>query len=36
METGVEGYPDTHRMLIEKVTVNPKLSDALFSKPTGT
>jgi hypothetical protein len=36
LETAVEGYPDTHRLLVEKVTVNPQLSDALFAKPTGT
>jgi len=33
METAVEGYTDTHKMVIEKVAVNPKLDDALFSKP---
>jgi hypothetical protein len=33
LETAVEGYPDTHRMLIEKATVNPKLDDARFGKP---
>ena len=40
LETAVEGYPETHKMLIEKVAVNPSLSDALFTKPgarpTGT
>ena len=35
METAVEGYPDTHKMLIEKVAVNPKLDDSLFAKPSG-
>ena len=34
LETAVDGYPDTHKMLIEKVTVNPQLDDALFAKPT--
>lgn len=34
-ETAVDGFPDTHKMVIEKVTVNPQLSDALFTKPTG-
>jgi hypothetical protein len=34
METVVDGYPDTHKMLIEKVGLNPKLDDALFTKPT--
>lgn len=34
LETAVDGYPDTHKMLIEKVTVNPQLDDTLFAKPT--
>jgi hypothetical protein len=34
LETVVDGYPDTHKMLIEKVALNPKLDDALFTKPT--
>jgi outer membrane lipoprotein-sorting protein len=34
LETAVEGYPNTHKMVIEKVEVNPKLDDALFAKPT--
>ena len=33
LETAVDGYPDRHKMLIEKVAVNPKLDDARFSKP---
>ena len=33
LETAVEGYPDTHKMVIEKAAVNPKFDDALFSKP---
>ena len=33
VETAVVGYPDTHKMIIEKATVNPKLDDALFTKP---
>jgi len=32
-ETAVEGYQETHKMIIEKVAVNPKLDDALFAKP---
>ncbi len=32
-ETAVEGYKETHKMVIESVVVNPKLDDALFSKP---
>jgi hypothetical protein len=32
-ETAVDGYPGTHKMLIEKAAVNPKLDDALFTKP---
>ncbi len=34
LETAVEGYPETHKMTVEKVVVNPALSDALFAKPT--
>lgn len=34
LETVVDGYPDTHRMIIEKVALNPKLDDAPFTKPT--
>jgi hypothetical protein len=33
LETAVDGYPDTHKMLIEKIAVNPKLDDARFTKP---
>jgi hypothetical protein len=33
IETAVAGYPDTHKMIIEKAAVNPKLDDALFTKP---
>jgi hypothetical protein len=33
LETAVAGYPDTHKMIIEKATVNPKVNDALFAKP---
>lgn len=33
IETAVEGYQETHKMIIEKVAVNPKLDDALFAKP---
>jgi outer membrane lipoprotein-sorting protein len=33
LETAVAGYPDKHKMTIEKATVNPKLDDALFAKP---
>jgi hypothetical protein len=33
LETAVEGYNDTHKVLIESVVVNPKLDDALFAKP---
>jgi hypothetical protein len=34
METAVDGYPDTHKMVIEKVAVNPKFADTLFAKPS--
>jgi len=33
LETAVDGYRETHKMVIEKVVVNPKLEDALFAKP---
>lgn len=33
LETAVDGYRDTHKIVIEKVEVNPKLADALFTKP---
>ena len=33
LETVVEGYPDRHRMQLEKVAVNPKLDDSRFVKP---
>lgn len=33
LETAVDGYRDTHKMVIEKVAVNPKLADTLFVKP---
>jgi hypothetical protein len=32
-ETVVEGYPDRHKMQLEKVAVNPKLDDSRFMKP---
>jgi hypothetical protein len=35
LETAVEGYHDTHKMLIEKAEVNPSLADARFTKPGG-
>jgi len=34
LETAVDGYPDTHKMVLEKVALNPKLDDARFTKPT--
>ena len=33
LETAVDGYPDTYKMVIEKVAVNPKLDDSGFVKP---
>ena len=33
LETAVDRYPGSHKMVIEKVAVNPKLDDALFTKP---
>jgi hypothetical protein len=35
LETAVDGYRDTHKMVIEKVAVNPALNDTLFVKPSG-
>jgi hypothetical protein len=35
LETAVDGYRETHKMVIEKVAVNPALNDALFAKPSG-
>jgi outer membrane lipoprotein-sorting protein len=35
METAVDGYPETHKMVIEKIAVNPALNDTLFAKPSG-
>src|SRR5581483_10793252 len=32
-ETAVDGYADTHKMVIEKAAVNPRLDDGLFAKP---
>ena len=33
LETAVDGYHETHKMVIEKAVVNPKLDDTLFAKP---
>jgi len=33
LETAVDGSTDTHRMVIEKVALNPRLADARFTKP---
>ena len=33
LETAVDVYPGTHKMLLEKVALNPKLDDARFTKP---
>jgi hypothetical protein len=33
LETAVDGYPNTHKIVIEKVALNPKLDDRLFTKP---
>jgi len=35
METAVEGYAETHKLLIERAAINPKLDETLFSKPHG-
>jgi hypothetical protein len=33
LETVVDGYPQTHKVIVEKVAVNPKLGAATFAKP---
>jgi hypothetical protein len=33
LETAVDGYRETHKMLIEKVTLNPRFDETLFAKP---
>ncbi len=33
IETAVDGYRETHKIALETATVNPKLDDALFTKP---
>jgi hypothetical protein len=33
LETQVDGYPDTHKTLVEKAAINPPLDAAAFSKP---
>jgi outer membrane lipoprotein-sorting protein len=33
LETVVDGYADTHKMVIDKVALNPQLDDARFVKP---
>jgi len=33
LETVLDGYPDTHKIVIDKVAVNPKLDAATFAKP---
>lgn len=34
-ETSVDGYPDSHKMQIQKAEVNPRLDPAVFRKPGG-
>ncbi len=33
LETIVDGYPQTHKIVLDKVAVNPKLDAATFAKP---
>ncbi len=33
LETAVDGYADTHKMILEKVALNPPLDDGRFTKP---
>ena len=35
LETAIEGFPETHKIVIDKVAVNPRLDDTLFKKPAG-
>jgi hypothetical protein len=35
LETAVDGYHDTHKMVIEKAEANPSLADTRFAKPSG-
>lgn len=34
LETAVDGYQPNHKVIVDKVTVNPKLDEAQFAKPT--
>jgi hypothetical protein len=33
LETAVDGYADTHKMILDKVALNPQIDDARFAKP---
>lgn len=33
LETAIDGYAETHKLLIEKAAVNPQFDSAVFSKP---
>ena len=33
LETAVEGYADTHKLLVEKAAINPSFDTAMFAKP---
>lgn len=33
LETAIDGYRDTHKMVIEKVALNPALDDSMFVRP---
>jgi outer membrane lipoprotein-sorting protein len=35
LETAVEGFPNTHKITIDKLALNPNVADAVFSKPDG-
>ncbi len=35
LDTVVDGYHEVHKMIFDKVAVNPRLSDARFTKPGG-
>lgn len=33
LETAVDGYPDSHKLLVEKAAINPAFDGAVFAKP---
>jgi len=33
VETAIDGYAETHKLLVEKAAINPQFDDSLFAKP---